>query len=548
MQAAAAHNASLLGDFFAAVPPLDWVTGFATHMAPVPLPDYTRLAAAGSARAGRSPLPIRQYPDLCHTVHAQYPVPEWHWAWAVAYTRNPITVLPFHMANILRQSANGSSPNIGFGGYSEGIGDDVNKAVWSLLAAEPNLSVPEVVRQYARYHFGSEHEDAMAAVILGLEQNWAGAIDSAASVGAVARTLAAAQSVEVQVNTSALAGNWRLQMLLYRSYFDAALQGRFQFEQAQQQQAYAALRRALLAGRGGGGTSVPVALAEAAGCLAGNDTRPEVALWRLRVFALARTINETVGASVLQSQTPDLNLGTFDTPLSDKAFVLAEIQRISALGRGNASSSQQRLQQREAIAALVDWDVAAAGGFFDKLGSAGSLSGRAPRLVTGQGAGQGGATTPDPAFFFTPHHQTLGQYDWHANHSTVAARVEWASFTTGQSQGAHPVELRYTGLDARASYTLSVLFFASEFKNFKAERNSVTAGATRLQTDALSPRPMRRVSFVVPRNETAGGELRVVCTSPASAGGVDGFETGGCSIVAVWLEPATPPSTLATAA
>jgi hypothetical protein len=43
----------------------------------------------------------------------------------------------------------------------------------------------------------------------------------------------------------------------------------------------------------------------------------------------------------------------------------------------------------------------------------------------------------------------------------------------------------------------------------------------------------------VPPNETANGGVRVVCTSPASAGGVNGFETGGCSIVAVWLEPCT---------
>lgn len=45
-----------------------------------------------------------------------------------------------------------------------------------------------------------------------------------------------------------------------------------------------------------------------------------------------------------------------------------------------------------------------------------------------------GAATPDPAFYFTPHHQTLGQLDWHTDHRAVAARIEWTSFTVGQSQ------------------------------------------------------------------------------------------------------------------
>lgn len=43
-------------------------------------------------------------------------------------------------------------------------------------------------------------------------------------------------------------------------------------------------------------------------------------------------------------------------------------------------------------------------------------------------------------------------------------------------QGSHPIALEYSGLDPEASWELSILFFASEFKNFKTERNSVTAG------------------------------------------------------------------------
>eukprot|EP01048_Picozoa_sp_COSAG05_P025429 COSAG05_NODE_6460_length_953_cov_1.352459_2_plen_52_part_01 len=48
-----------------------------------------------------------------------------------------------------------------------------------------------------------------------------------------------------QVNSTELERNWRLQMLLYRAYFDANVQARFLFEQTQQAQAYTALRLAL---------------------------------------------------------------------------------------------------------------------------------------------------------------------------------------------------------------------------------------------------------------------------------------------------------------
>ena len=58
--------------------------------------------------------------------------------------------------------------------HGAGINDDLNKAVWAALNLEPELSVEEVVGQYARLHFGAEHEAAMTQVLLGLEENWGG--------------------------------------------------------------------------------------------------------------------------------------------------------------------------------------------------------------------------------------------------------------------------------------------------------------------------------------------------------------------------------------
>ena len=37
--------------------------------------------------------------------------------------------------------------SVGFGGYSEGAADDLNKALWSALYMEPGLSVDALVDQ-----------------------------------------------------------------------------------------------------------------------------------------------------------------------------------------------------------------------------------------------------------------------------------------------------------------------------------------------------------------------------------------------------------------
>jgi hypothetical protein len=436
-------------------------------------------------------------------------------------------------AAIVRQASNGSSPSVGVGGYSEGLSDDINKVVWSLLAAEPELPVEEVVRQYSRYHFGAEHEGAMTAAIFGLEANWKGDIRSN---GAVRQTLNSIQSVERAMTGAELHSNWRLLALLYRSYFDAHVQARFRFEMQQQEDAYRSLQQAPVVGS-------TRAAATALAALNSTNADEEMAGWRTKVLQLATAINATLGASVLQSQSTDLNLHTFDTPLNDRIFITAKLSEL-----GQLSTEKARLS---AITEMLYWDVPKEGGYFDRLGSAGVLAGQAPHLSKGEGE-------TDPAFYHTPHHETLGQYDWHcpaqgppvsrasgglgSSHQAcdavgVVARMDWTSFTLGPSGGAHPVTLNYQGLDPAANYSLSILFFSSEFKMFREERNTVTAGSTVLQRNTLSARPMRRVTFAVPKNETEGGSLRVQCTSPQTNNGLDSFETGGCSIIAVWLEP-----------
>ena len=176
------------------------------------------------------------------------------------------------------------------------------------------------------------------------------------------------------------------------AYFDAHVQARFEFEMQQQQAAHRALEQAPRTGSA-------KALAAARASFGTSNTDAEVASWHVSVLKLAHRINATLGASVLQSQATDLDLESFPTTFNDKTFITWEASRIA-----NMTNETARLV---AIAEIVYWDVPRLGGFFDRLGSAGVLNGQAPHLDTGEGGGS------DPAFYFTPHHETLAQKNWH---------------------------------------------------------------------------------------------------------------------------------------
>ena len=131
-----------------------------------------------------------------------------------------VNPMPRMMENIVRLRGNGSTPAIGVGAYSEGTNDDLNKAVWSGIAANPNTTIEDLVAQYARYHFGADLEGPMTALLFGLEQNWVGG--DIATNRHILDTLSVAASVIKQSNgTRLFQDSWRLQMYLYRAYYDA---------------------------------------------------------------------------------------------------------------------------------------------------------------------------------------------------------------------------------------------------------------------------------------------------------------------------------------
>ena len=181
--------------------------------------------------------PIVQYCDITHCKESQYPVSEWDRAFALTCGREPINPRPVAMKEIHEVTAPYS---VGFNTYSDGVNDDVNKIVWSVLGWDPDADVRAILEEYGRYFMGVPYADRVADGLLALERNWEGVLLDNTGVE---ETLALWQSLEAEGGQT-LRENWRFQMALLRATFDAYVQRRLSFETELEQQARDQLREA----------------------------------------------------------------------------------------------------------------------------------------------------------------------------------------------------------------------------------------------------------------------------------------------------------------
>ncbi|MBI3118008.1 MAG: hypothetical protein HYZ00_04950, partial [Candidatus Hydrogenedentes bacterium] len=112
---------------------------------------------------------VRRYPDITHLVRCQYPVDDWDPAFAHLLNREAICPRPRAIAHIHNLYAPHAS---GFGTYSDGVHDDLNKFVWSALGWNPEEPIERIVQAYADLFFGDAQAEAGAAALFALEENW----------------------------------------------------------------------------------------------------------------------------------------------------------------------------------------------------------------------------------------------------------------------------------------------------------------------------------------------------------------------------------------
>ena len=285
-------------------------------------------------------IPIRMYPDITHTLSAQYPIPDWDLAYAMTLGRECINPRPNdekYIHNIFAGLGAGSIS------YSEGTNDDVNKFVWSDQDWNPNLAVDETLRDYARLFISPDHADAIVEGVLKLEVNMRGPLLTNQQVG---KTLELFQSLE-KVASPAMLQNFRFQMCLLRAYYDALIQQRLIHETKIEQDAYAALFRAAQ------GQSMS-AIQEALSILTKASKPVAYDSYKTRCMQLADDLFKSIGAQLtIKKHGAAEGRGNFidniDVPLNDAPWLNDQLTKITRL-----QDETSRLQQIKALLHRAD--------------------------------------------------------------------------------------------------------------------------------------------------------------------------------------------------
>ncbi len=440
-------------------------------------------------------LQLRHYPDITHTMRAQFAVPDWDVAYALTLQREPVNPRPYDQAAIIRKVQ--PLAEIGFLAYSEGCNDDVNKFVWSALGWDPKTDVLDALRNYSRLFLGPSMAEGFAQGLVRLEENWRGPLLANAGVDT---TLAIFRQLESSA-TPPQRANWRFQQALYRAYYDAYTRVRLMDEQAREQRALGHLRAASALG-------IPAAIEVAARELAiTEDNRAGRAL-RARVFELAEALFQSIRMqlSVPRYQAISVgrgaNLDLIDMPLNNARWLTGRFAAI----RNEADSAKQQ----QMIDEVLHWTNPGPGGFYDDLGDPSNQ----PHLVRGPSFDE------DPTMRSGP---TTGFSGFRGN---IDGRMAW--WRVAETLYERPLEMRYSNLDPSAQYRVRVIY--------GGDANRVPV---RLEADGayeLHPLQDKNPDFapveaLVPREATADGTLTLRFNRPSGLGG----NGRGVQVAEVWL-------------
>lgn len=415
--------------------------------------------------------PIRNYPDITHTHHCQYPVPDWDLAFSATEAREPICPRPTQMAKIFQLTR---ADTAGFVTYSEGCNDDVNKVVWSALGWDPKADISQVLREYARYFIAPQFEDAFAEGLLGLERNWTGPVAANDGIDATfAKFRAMEKSAPPRTKLS-----WRFQQALYRVYYDAYVHSRLAYETDLERQAMSALSQAEKTGSLAAIDAAEQTLNKAVINRVSDDVRA-------RVFELAEALFQSIRMQLSVSRYGAIsvhrgaNLDRIDVPLNNRFWLVKQFAEIRKL-----APEQERLTR---INEIVHWTDPGPGGFYDDLGN----PARQPHLVPGVG------WEKDPDFFHTP----MARIEDRSEGATATPITWWST------EGAlfdEPLRMKYEGLDKQAHYKLRVVYPPSG----GGSQVRLMANGT-IEIHPFLRRESERLEFSLPKEATSGGTLEL---------------------------------------
>ncbi len=439
---------------------------------------------------------IRRYPDICHTLRCQYPVPDWDPAFCQALGREPYNPRPQAMAHIHKSMAADAD---GFVAYSDGITDDVNKAVWNASGWDAKQNVEDMLVEYGRYFIGEEQGQAVAQGLLALENNWRGPLPTNENVE---QTLSHWQDIERQLPDAART-NWRLQLPLLRANYDAYLKRRLIRHRQIEQEAKERLGEAATIGAA---SAIDQARQELARVEI-DDTAQDL---RARLVELGKLLFETIS---LQSDTPNYGasnpergavLDYLDFSLNDSPWLEAQFVEILKL-----DDEQQRLRR---IRRIVDWEDPGPGGYYDDLGHVG----RQPHLLP---VPRETTWKADPGFVSSPQSEFSNRVD-RRTLQLNPGKLSWVN--QAETLFGTPLRMRYTDLDPAAKYRLRVTYAG----RFRATMRLLADQSHEVHGPLPQPSHPWPIEFEIPQTATADGVLDLQWEL---------LQQRGCQVAEVWL-------------
>jgi len=449
------------------------------------------------------------YPDIAHTMHSQFPVPQWDPIWGLTEGREPICPRPAAFAEIYRHYQRLHS---GFMTYSEGVNDDVNKIVFTQLGWSSTASVDTILSEYARWFLQREGVQNQLTVqaIHGLEADWTGPIKSNPSIVPTHALLDKlnADSIPAQVS-----GNGRWESLLYRETYDDYVRLKLARERNAEAIAMAALSKT---------QPSEMRVDSARKLLVATAPRATEQQEHDQLFLLAANLFHDWG---LQLSVPlyhaenwerGADLDRAETPLTDAAWLLRAMDA--------ALKQPTEAERQVALNALVHWQHPVAGSFYDDLGDPANE----PHLVRG---------TPwfDDPELYTAAIDGIADRTLAANPSPSGApsaeapwRLSWIDYAETLYQV--PLTLHYRGLNPRGHYHVRVTYAGEDYA---LPLRLVANRSMEVHPARLRHSNPETVEFDLPASATSTGSLTLSWTGPAGSGG----SGRGRQVAEVWLLP-----------
>jgi hypothetical protein len=357
---------------------------------------------------------LRDYPDITHVVRCQYPVPWLDPAFSITSGREAVNPRPLFYSRLIRFLIPFTD---GFISYSDGVHDDVNKAVWSQLTWDPTKPVREVLVEYARFFFGPRPAGKVADGILALENNWNGNL---AENGAVDSTYATWSDLDHRLPEKR--DNWRWLALMFRANYDYYIRHRLLFENQLEQEANLALSEVRQAGS-------TQAMSVATDILARADTERPLPEVHKEIETLAEQLFQEIRlqTSVAKYQASGAERGAvmdfLDRPLNNRWWLEDQFKAIALIPTEEEKTARLEI--------LANWENPGLGSFYDDVGH----PGKSDHVIRGE------TVDTDPTLERNPP----PTYMWW-DEGLSRTRLSWPSYMDW------PMGMRYEGLLPHAEY------------------------------------------------------------------------------------------------